>query len=207
MIVGFHSYLGAGKSLGSWKFTLDLKEKYPERNYVIYTNLKVLNPEIQWKPIDLDELLRKAIYGKPFDDYYIIWLFDQIENYFDARTSMETKNRIYSYFIQQVRKRHNHLIYTGTSAYLADIRLRNETNYSISCEKRHKDTKGICYDAECERPHYFKYKIIDDIAQKKTGTYRIYNPEEYWVQYDSYDISAPIDTMSERQALNTLSKL
>jgi hypothetical protein len=206
-IAGWHGYLGAGKSTGMFETAIETQQvnlRESGMDYVIYTNLKVLEPftrefpEIKIHEIHFPTLVEKTINAEKYDDDYIIWAFDEMEKYFDARASAELKARIMSYFIYQVRKRMHHLFYTSTSAYLTDIRLRNETDHSIRAQKRHKDNRGLCYSPKCRRPHYYKYIIIDDIREKKTGTYREYNPEYWQNMFDSYDIPKPIESLSER---------
>jgi len=200
-IAGWHGYLGSGKSTGMFEYSLEVQDINLNElgmDYILYTNLKILNTEIRCRPIVFPELVEHTLNAEPFDDQYIIWSFDEMEQYFDARASAELKSRIFSYFIYQVRKRKHHLFYTSPSAYLADIRLRNETDHSTKCEKRHVDNKKACYSPKCRRPHYYKYVTIDDIQRKKVGTYREYNPTYFQNQFDSYDIIKPIDMLSQK---------
>lgn len=199
-IVDFYNYLGSGKSSGAYKFACELQDESKEngRQYVIYTNIKVLEDRPH-KPLDIRRLIFNTINALDFEDQYIIWLFDEIEQYFDARASQEQKARIYSYFIYQVRKRKHHLICTSPNAYLADIRLRNEINFWVECEKRDYLTKGLCTDADCTRQHYFKYVWRNALRNnKKVATVRVADIDLYG-RFDSYAIDAPINAMSKDQ--------
>lgn len=207
-IIVFEGYLGGGKSLGAFKYALDVQRRDPR--YVIYTNLKVLNKEINCKPIDFSEILVHALQATDFDDAFIIWLFDEIQNYFDARTSFDTKNRILSYFFSQTRKRHSHLIGTATDVMLGDIRFRDLVKWLIECSKREAlNPRIVCDDADCPRAHVFKYekwKILKS-TKHRTGNFWIPNPQEYYWQYDSFDKSAPIEQMSKEQIERYIPKI
>ena len=55
---------------------------------------------------------------------------------------------------------------------------------------------------DCELNHYYRYKYVDVIRNNiriKSKDFRLFNPEDYYDLYDSYHISAPIDSMSINQ--------
>jgi hypothetical protein len=193
--------LGAGKTQGAVKYCYDLQKADPR--YILYTNVRIKEAyPFEWKPIEFEELFVKALAGEDFDDPFIIWLFDEIGNYFDARTPGDTKARIFTYFITQLRKRKSHFVYTGKDAMLTDIRLRDNTGFLIEASKRETYNPRIeCDDPECPNKHYFRYEIwkILKTTKRLTGNYWIANPEFYFDMYDSFHIPAPGDIMSKEQ--------
>ena len=196
-IVFFESWLGSGKSMGGLHWCLDLQDEYPD--YVIYTNLKILDPSIKWKPLDINDLYYHVLFGLPFDDPHVILFFDEILNWFNARRGMLDDSLIGEFLLMQVRKRGCHLVATGTSVYHADVFLRNETNIVYKCSKRHAERPSQeCELVECKRDHIFKYEYNDAQRNKRKPMldFWLLNPEDYWTRFDSWDINPPINDMS-----------
>jgi len=205
LILGASGYLGSGKSLATYGI---IKDDYQE-GYVIYTNrdLKILpNKRINW-----NKLLTHALLGTDFPDPKIVWDFDEIEYYLDARASMDLTHLIYSYFLYQIRKRKHRLRYTSTSPYLADLRMRNETEITIKCSKWHEGKNGLmCTDPECRSfRHYFEYKVINNIEERETNVFEVHDPDATQLlnEYDSYEILSPATLLPRESLISIMEKL
>lgn len=230
-IICFEGILGGGKTLGGLKYALDVQDIDPR--YVLYTNVKILDESINYKELDFSELMVKALRGEDFEDEYVILFFDEILNYLDARTSFDTKNRVISFLISQVRKRHAHLVYTGTDVMLADVRLRDQTKFTIRASKREANdfwnTIGIgstmpyeemadladelcwieCDDSDCPNYHAFNYEVwkIKQTTKELVNSYWVFNPGDFYGRYDSYDMPPPIDNMSQEQIARIMPRI
>jgi len=60
---------------------------------------------------------------------------DEITVYVDCRTSMSKRNRLFSWFILQSRKRNNNIYYTTQNISFIEMRLRQFTDIEILCQK------------------------------------------------------------------------
>lgn len=222
-IIAFQGDLGQGKTLGQTAYAVQSQRWNP--NLVMYTNEIIHTPYIRAKHLDLSQLLLVALFGKQFPDNEIHIALDEITSVLDARSSFDTKNKILSWLIYQARKRHARFTYTGTSAMLGDIRLRNETHYLIDASRREKGDlfnwitprdsmqeirevaeevcDDICRDDDCKGPHVFNYKVWEIRGEFKVHLwdrdYWIVRPEIFYPMYDSYDIPAPSENMSKDQ--------
>lgn len=184
-----------------------------DQRFILYTNVKIKDKSIQYRPIDWKQILLVGLYGKPFEDERVVVNLDEIQNFVDSRLSLSHINRIFSNFASQIRKRKSKLTYTGSSAALGDIRLRDLTKYIVIASKRELfDPKRECDDSECMGRHLFIYKVYKPLQSgenKYIGKF-VMNPTEAkrtLEQFDSFDVPAPIDTMSSDMVDRVLNKL
>lgn len=123
MIIGFVGKVGSGKTLLMTYFLY----KYFNRDWRIMTNYG-----LKFKH-------QKAIF-ETFQDLHIdlkhVGLgIDEIHLWMDSRTSMKKRNRVFSYFITQSRKRNLIFYWTSQRFGQVDKRLRENTDYLFSCKK------------------------------------------------------------------------
>ena len=100
------------------------------RKRKIVSNFKLTFPKIKgcYKP----ELLNMSFIKDFKEQLYDIALFiDEIYVYIDSRNSVSKRNRVWSYFFNQTRKRGVDLFYSTQFLHQVDKRLRNNTELYI----------------------------------------------------------------------------
>jgi len=120
--------------------TISIIEKakyYYDEGYTIYSNLK-LN-------FDYVKLTRKMILEWEKNDLDLppktIFIIDELHAWFDSRNSMNSNNKVFSYFITQLGKftgnKQTGLKILGTTQFFSqlDIRGRRITHMIIECKK------------------------------------------------------------------------
>jgi hypothetical protein len=141
MIIGFIGKIGSGKTLSMVKSAF---EKY-KKGFTIYTNFKLIFPfkKGYGEIINLDMQFFKD-YGKSsLNLLNAIILIDEAHVFFDSRNAMLKRNKIFSKFVTQSRKRSVDLYYTTQdnsyesfySSGQVELRLRKLTDYIVFCEK------------------------------------------------------------------------
>lgn len=140
MILGFIGDIGGGKTLSMIKYAY---EKY-KKGCTIYTNLFLTFPKIKGcgKVIPLDMKFFKNYADSKFKLFNAVVLIDEVHIYFDSRNSGLTRNKIFSKFVTQSRKRGVDLVFTTQDKSPAlffqsgqcDLRLRKLVDYIIFCE-------------------------------------------------------------------------
>ena len=129
MIVGIIGKRGTDKTLTMAKTVKDMLEK----GKTIYTNFhinkKSLNKKYHAKIHLLDNEFFKNY--KDFKLYNCCLFIDEIYVYIDSRTSGSKRNRLWSYFINQTRKRDVDLYYTTQFFRQVELRLRENTEFFI----------------------------------------------------------------------------
>jgi hypothetical protein len=236
MLYGIHGYLGSGKTLLS---TL-IVEDYFFKGFSVYSNITLNFPSVtfaevkeyyksilkpvpqkllDWgqapiiKPLNVDELMNKALFAKPLDEPLVVLQGDEWQMFMDSRRSQDTTNVVNSYFLFQTRKRHTHFVYTAPKRGLNDVRLRDSTNIAFLAEKKHrlrnevgqfKEGK-VCYDNECEKEHMFKYVEID-LYLMKAKTVRLWEPEKLYGLYDTEQMVSPFSAYTEQEIEQAVGK-
>lgn len=121
-IIGIVGSMGSGKTL----IATALAHHYMKGGATVYANYK-LN-------FDSKALRLSDIQDCDYDFHHALLIIDEIHLFLDSRTSGTKKNRIFSYFITQSRKRNLIFFYTTQNAHQVDKRLRSNTDYIIKCE-------------------------------------------------------------------------
>ena len=129
MIVGIIGKRGCGKTITMAKTVKDMLEK----GRTIYTNFHINKKGIDKKYYKKIHLLDNEFFKnyKDFKLYNCALFLDEVYVYIDARTSMSKRNRLWSYFINQTRKRDVDLYYTTQFFRQVELRLRENTEFFI----------------------------------------------------------------------------
>ena len=129
MIVGIIGKRGCGKTLTMAKTVDEMLKK----GKTVYTNFnidkKAINKRYHKQLFLLDNDFFKNY--KDFKLYNCALFIDEIYVYIDSRTSGSKRNRLWSYFINQTRKRDVDLYYTTQFFRQVELRLRENTEYFI----------------------------------------------------------------------------
>lgn len=127
MIGIFLGNQNSGKTLSMTYFA----EDYFKKGYKIYTNYSVNFPhEKLTKKFLLDVVKNKVQFNKA------VFCIDEIYLIFDSRGFM--KNRHITYFVLQTSKRDVHLFGTAQFFNTIELRLRDNTNFRVFCERVYK---------------------------------------------------------------------
>lgn len=194
MIIGIHGYLGSYKTVTG----VALAYLAQESGYTIMSNQPLLPPYFpSYERLDMDMIRRYAIIGEQLPYTKLFILGDEWQQIMDARRSMYGDEIENTYFIAQTRKRGIKFTYITTMRGMSDVRLRDNTNIIFKCYKKHKETDSVCYNDECNRPHYAEWYIINVQAGK--GVHRYFkNPEIIYPMYDTHHIISQLSSLSEK---------
>lgn len=205
MITGILGNRGSGKTLTAVIYAY---HKYLD-GYTIYSNIKLNFPYI---PYDIDLLMDFAESGKYFGE--TLFLLDEVHILFDSRSSGKTRNRIFSYFLNQSSKNALDIIYTTQFSRQAEIRLRLNTEVVITCNARcivYKTVGSNPIIIPNYRPKKDDYKVITWIRTKTikfsdtgydTEIIRTYNGNPYFKLYDTREVVKIERDKYEREKLN-----
>ncbi len=129
MIVGIIGKRGCGKTITMAKTVMDMLEK----GKTIYTNFHLNKKAIPKKYHSKIHLLDAEFFKnyKNFKLYNCALFLDEIYIYIDSRSSMSKRNRLWSYFINQTRKRGVDLYFTTQFFRQVELRLRENTEIFI----------------------------------------------------------------------------
>lgn len=144
MIVGIIGKRGCGKTLTMAKTVIDMLKK----GKTIYTNFHLNKKYIDKKYHKKIHLLDNEFFKnyKDFKLYNCALFIDEIYVYIDSRTSSSKRNRLWSYFINQTRKRDVDLYYTTQFFRQVELRLRENTEIFIYPQIIKQDTTTIVSD-------------------------------------------------------------
>jgi len=101
-------------------------------------------------------------------------LIDEMHIAFDARSSMSDRNKYGSYFVLQTRKRDVHLYFTTQSIWQVDVRVRENLDRIVACEKLGDDL--------------FKLNIMDYTTDPPTSRRICMNGRIFYNLYDTKEI-------------------
>lgn len=177
MIIGIIGERGSGKTLIMAK---DLKEEN-SKGKIIYSNFHINSKAVKYpKNLNLiDEKFLKEYSN--FKLYNCCVYLDEIYIYIDSRVSGSSKrNRIFSYFINQTRKRNVSLIYSAQLLNSVDLRLRRQTEIFILPKCIVLDGEKVIV-ADIVKPVGFSDQI------KKIGEMR-FLAKDYYDVYDTDEI-------------------
>ncbi len=129
MIVGIIGKRGTGKTITMAKTVMDMLKK----GKTVYTNFHINKKAIPKKYHSKIKLLDSDFFKnyKDFKLYNCALFIDEIYVYIDSRSSMSKRNILWSYFINQTRKRDVDLYFTTQFFRQVELRLRENTEIFI----------------------------------------------------------------------------
>lgn len=129
MIVGIIGTRGSGKTITMAKTVKEALKK----GKIVYTNFKINKKAIEKKYHKKIKLLDNKFFKnyKDFKLYNCALFIDEIYVYIDSRTSGTKRNRLWSYFINQTRKRDVDLYFTTQFFRQVEVRLRDNTEFFV----------------------------------------------------------------------------
>lgn len=140
MIIAFIGDIGSGKTISMIKYAY---EEYL-KGRIIYTNIWLDFPKTKGhgKIVDLDMQFFIDYAKSDFNIQNALVLIDEIHIYFDSRNPMTKRNKIFSKFITQSRKRSVTLVYTTQDenpltfrmSGQVDLRVRKLTDRVVLCK-------------------------------------------------------------------------
>lgn len=173
MIVLYKGARGRGKTLTMVK---DAYKFYLE-GYKIYSNIKISFGE----SIAKDEILNL---NKDSDLHDCVLIIDELMLIFDSRNFSTKKNKDFSYFIAQIRKRN--IIILGTTQYTGGVELRFRQNIDVIAVPKFDVNTNICL---C---YYYDITLLEDgldpsclipslVVYDGKQIFRLYNTNEFIV--------------------------
>jgi len=177
MLIGIEGGLGTGKTIMLLRYLLkDYNNKHD-----VYANFGIKH--IKYNNLNLQELLK---YEKEQLNLFNATIgIDEITVMVDCRTSMSRRNRIFSYFILQSRKRNVNVYYTSQDLSMLDKRLVAHTHIVVICEMSYNRLNEVI-------PNYRYYTIVDMRNRNKTSIHRFHlNISKYYSFYDTDEIIQP----------------
>lgn len=138
MIISFIGNRGSGKTLS---MTKEAFNRY-KNGWTIYSNYKLNFPHTL---ITHKDILAYAENGIGFNKACI--LLDELHVYLDSRTPAKKRNRIFSLFITQSRKKNCDILYTTQFPRQVDVRMRIHTDMAVECR-----SKSVIYLNEKSKP-------------------------------------------------------
>lgn len=140
MIIGFIGGIGSGKTLSMTKFLLEMYQGGSDifSNYKLYFPKSNKGNKIQY----LDAKFFSDYTKSKFDIIDSCVAVDEAHVFIDSRNAMLKRNKIFSRFITQSRKRSVNFCYTtqdlNPESFLSsgqvEFRLRKLTDYIVMCE-------------------------------------------------------------------------
>jgi len=175
MIVGLIGERGSGKTLTMAKIVKEMLKK----GRTVYTNFHINKKAIDEKYHNNIKLLDNQFFKdfKTFKLYKCCLFLDEVYIYLDSRMSSTKRNRIWSYFINQTRKRDVDLYYTTQFFRQVEIRLRMNTEVFIFPTKVTIEGKIVIINKIC--------KFTDRLKQIATERFL---GEKYFDIYDTDEI-------------------
>lgn len=180
MIIAFIGDIGSGKTLSMVKYMID---KFNKGNN-IFSNFGIDFPKRKDAKVTLLNMsFFKDYAASKFNLLNSVIAIDECHVFFDSRNSMLKRNKIFSKFITQSRKRSVDLVYTTQDkspelfirSGQVELRLRKLTDYIIFCQTYKKGKNVFIINSYCD-----KYGIMQ---QKK-----VFLGNPYFNKYDTNEI-------------------
>lgn len=167
MLTGITGGLGSGKTL--FMTVLGYLEALNGREVLANYHLA-----FKYDYLKLSDILNKIKDKEQLNN--VVMLIDEMHIAFDARSSMSDRNKYGSYFVLQTRKRDVHLYFTTQSIWQVDVRIRENLDRLVACEKLGDDifrlnvmdytkdppkTRSVCMHGKRFYPLYDTREIID----------------------------------------------
>lgn len=201
--VGATGHKRNGKSLfltraGVVALTMGLPvwSNYPiEFNYIVDGHSK----HMKSNPLDW-----KALYTFDESLEYGVVIISEIQQWLDNRSSMRLNNRLFSYILRQIGKRHLSLWYDCFSLDTIDRRLPAETDVEVKCEDLRKTFWGKTKGTHIEEGEYIKLTCFAlsnawlGFTSRDSGIipeYTLYG-KPYWKCYDTGYMFDPFEAMA-----------
>lgn len=176
MLICIEGGLGSGKTIMLVRY---LYKDYLKNKNII-ANLKLNN--MKYSSINFKDLLAN---NETLEFNNSTIGIDEITVFIDCRTSISKRNKIFSYFVLQSRKRDVNVYFTTQDIGMLDFRVVDHTEIIILCEKIYNENNN-------ELAHYRKYTIIDLRNKRKPHlTTFIMNISKYYHLYDTNQIIEP----------------
>lgn len=176
---------------------LPVWSNYPiEFDYVDYDGNRrhCLSEPLDWKALyTFDEKLE-----------YGVVIISEIQQWLDSRSSMRLNNRLFSYILRQIGKRHLSLWYDCFSLDSIDKRLPAETDVEVQCEDLRKTFWGKTKGTHMEEGEYIKLKCFArsnawlGFTSFESGVipeFTLYG-KPYWKCYDTSILFDPLEAMA-----------
>lgn len=151
----------------------------------IWSNL-TLNKRIfgDYRKIDVTEILE--IYDKKEEITNKLIMIDDIFKAVDSRNFMKKENKAFGYFLKEIGKKHNILLYVSHFDTDVEIRLRNLTDVFVLCKKgrfqKIKLPNGNDIDVFIEEKNYYELKTEKEL--KNMVVYQMYFKK--FIDFDNY---------------------
>lgn len=181
MIIAFIGGIGSGKTLSMTRYAL---EEY-KRGKTIFTNYRLEFPKdrLYGKVVKLDMKFFEDYTQSKFELINSVILIDEAHVFFDSRNAMLKKNKIFSKFVTQSRKRSVDLLYTTQDispeifklSGQVELRLRKLTDYIIFCEK-YKEKNIV----------FIKQHVYDSALYERYAD--IFYGQSFYQYYDTNEI-------------------
>jgi len=150
----------------------------------ILTNMGSIN-SFKNMPLSIESVLDLDEENKQLQNVTIG--IDELTVYVDCRVSGAKKNRAFSYFILQSRKRNVNVYYTTQDLNMIDLRVRQHTHIIINCNFIYDNDGDIVED-------WRNYTVIDFRQPMHPKTMRFdLNIAQYFKVYDTNEIIRPIE--------------
>lgn len=146
----------------------------------------------------------KALYTLSEELEYGVVIVSEIQQWLDNRASMRFNNRLFSYILRQIGKRHLSLWYDCFSLETIDLRLPAETDVEVHCEDLRKTYWGKTKGTFMEEGEYIKLSCYSrtnawlGFTSFNTGVvpeYMLYG-KPYWKCYDTGYLFDPFEAMA-----------
>lgn len=113
---------------------------------------------------------------------HCVLVLDELQLFFDSRNFTKPQNKDFSNFIQQIRKRDIHILYTTQYVNLVDLRIRQQTD--IVAFPKFDIIRGFCLV-----DYYDITKLEDDISISDIKPVSAcFNAVPYFALYDTYEM-------------------
>lgn len=177
MIIGYYGDLGSGKTLSMTKYAY----LYYLKGYEVYSNYGLSFPH---KKID-NKFLKDVVTQDTQFNGKTVFALDELDMYFDSRSSMSKNNKIVSYFVKQIRKKNIRLLFAVQSEDRVDKRLRGLTRVKVFCKKE----EILVYPKGGDIP-FVANLITNQIVVKKGSVTRRFLANHYYNLYDTKELIA-----------------
>ena len=146
----------------------------------------------------------KSLYTLSTDLEYGVVIISEIQQWLDNRASMRLNNRLFSYILRQIGKRHLSLWYDCFSLDTIDKRLPAETDVEVYCEDIRKTFWGKTKGTDMEEGEYIKLTCyarsnawlgFTTFESGVAPEYTLYG-KPYWKCYDSYFLFDPFEALA-----------
>jgi len=160
----------------------------------------------------------KALYTLSEELEYGVVIISEIQQWLDNRASMRLNNRLFSYILRQIGKRHLSLWYDCFSLDTIDRRLPAETDVEVYCEDLRKTYWGKTKGTHLAEGEYVKLTCFartnawlgfTTFESGFTPEYTMYG-KPYWKCYDTGFLFDPFEAMAginlDLQSINITNK-